>query len=190
MPKAGKSSLISQVSSARPKVADSPFTTLYPNLGVVSVGLGRSFVIADIPGIIEGAAEGAGLGTRFLKHLSRTSLLLHVVDLGLAEVEDIVTQVRQVEAELEKYDAGLAARERWMAMNKIDLLPSSDAVAKARAVIEALGWQGPVFNVSALTGEGCDELVRALMKRIEALRLVQAEVQEEKAWDPLEGERQ
>ena len=188
LPNAGKSSFISRVSSARPKVADYPFTTLYPNLGVVSVGSERSFVVADIPGLIEGAAEGAGLGIRFLKHLSRTSLLLHVVDIGLADVEDIALQAEQIAAELDKFDPELAQRERWLVLNKIDLMPPDERQAKGRAIVEALAWEAPVFMISALAGDGCDELVKALMARIEALRHEdREEVPDDEAWDPLGG---
>jgi len=186
LPNAGKSSFISKVSSARPKVADYPFTTLYPNLGVVSLGRDHSFVVADIPGIIEGAAEGAGLGILFLKHLSRTSLLLHVVDIGVVEPDEVAAQIGQVRGELEKFGGGLSARERWLVLNKIDLLTEDQREAKRRAVVEAIGWDGPVYLISALSGEGCDTLVQALMRRIESLREKLDEPQEEDGqWDPL-----
>lgn len=170
LPNAGKSSLITQVSSARPRVADYPFTTLYPNLGVVRAGGEGSFVIADIPGIIEGAAEGAGLGHRFLKHLSRTSLLLHITDLGIAEPAAVVEQVRQVERELEKYGGDLLQRERWLVFNKIDLIAADERAGRRDAVVDALRWTAPVHSVSAATGEGCDALMAALMHRIQQLR--------------------
>ena len=155
MPNAGKSTLIRAVSSARPKVADYPFTTLHPNLGVVRVGPLKSFVMADIPGLIEGAAEGAGLGVQFLKHLARTSLLLHLVDLSpYSDSGDPVADVRTIEAELAKYSAELAGRERWLVLNKLDLLPEDEREARAQAVVEALGWSGPVFRIAAIVNTG------------------------------------
>jgi GTP-binding protein len=187
MPNAGKSSLIARVSSARPKVADYPFTTIHPNLGVVSLPGDRSFVIADIPGLIEGAAEGAGLGTRFLKHLARTRLLLHLVDLApLDEAVDPVEEVRRVERELERFGGGLAARERWLVLNKIDRLDDQALRARRERVVEGLGWEGPVYAVSALDGAGTAELTADLMDRLEALGREQAP-EEEPAWDPLDG---
>jgi len=185
LPNAGKSSFITKVSSARPKVADYPFTTLYPNLGVVSVGRDRSFVVADIPGIIEGAAEGAGLGIHFLKHLSRTSLLLHLVDVGILAPDEIAAQIAQIRAELEKFGGGLPERERWLVLNKIDLVAEQEREAKWREVVEAAAWQGPVFTISALSGEGCDQLVQALMSRIESTREPAEAAQDDAAWDPL-----
>ena len=186
LPNAGKSSLISRVSSARPKVADYPFTPLYPHLGVVRAGRDRGFVIADIPGIIEGAAEGAGLGTRFLKHLSRTSLLLHVVDVGTVTPEDAVSNTRQALGELEKFGGGLIDRERWLVFNKIDLLAPEDREARPALIAGALAWTGPVFSISAATGEGCAQLVEALMARIDALRAEAVRAADEEAqWDPL-----
>ncbi|HSH12841.1 MAG TPA: Obg family GTPase CgtA, partial [Desulfurivibrionaceae bacterium] len=191
MPNAGKSSLISKVSSATPKVADYPFTTLHPNLGVVRLGPGKSFVIADIPGVIEGAAEGAGLGLRFLKHLSRTRLLLHLVDMApLDENVSPAEQVRQIVSELEKYSDDLYRRERWLVLNKIDLL-SAEAFAAAREeILQTLQWQGPVYAISAATGEGTPALMQALMARLSQLR---AEDQpatrpagDDDGWDPLE----
>lgn len=169
-PNAGKSSLIRQVSSARPKVADYPFTTLHPNLGVVRLGLNRSFVIADIPGVIEGAAEGAGLGVQFLKHLSRTRLLLHLVDLApLDETQDPVEQIRIIEGEMASFGAELAAKERWLVLNKIDCLTPEEYARRRDDTIERLGWRGPVHGISALTGEGTDRLMHDLMARLEAL---------------------
>jgi GTP-binding protein len=170
LPNAGKSSLIQALSSARPKVADYPFTTLHPNLGVVSVGPKRSFVIADIPGLIAGAAQGAGLGIRFLKHLSRTRLLLHLVDIAPPEGADtVVAAVRTVSAELAAFDAALADKERWLVLNKIDLL-APDALAERRAaLVQALNWQGPVYAISASTGVGTSELAAAVMERLAAL---------------------
>jgi len=170
MPNAGKSSLIRAVSAARPKVAGYPFTTLYPHLGVVRVDIDRSFVIADVPGLIEGASEGAGLGVRFLKHLARTRLLLHVVDIGTpGRVEDIVARIWAVEEEIVKFSEQLYARERWLVLNKVDLLPGADRKASAGGIIAALAWTGPVFEVSALSGEGCPALVYAVQARLDAL---------------------
>src|SRR5690554_3676759 len=157
-PNAGKSTLIRAVSAATPKVADYPFTTLYPNLGVVSVEQYRSFVIADIPGLIEGAAEGAGLGTQFLRHLQRTSLLLHLVDVAPMEggVEDIspAEQVRAIERELEKHDPELLAKPRWLVFNKVDLLPEDERKSTVEAVVEDLGWKDRWYMVSAIGREG------------------------------------
>ncbi|HLA74556.1 MAG TPA: Obg family GTPase CgtA [Gammaproteobacteria bacterium] len=168
MPNAGKSTFIRAVSAARPKVADYPFTTLHPNLGVVSVEAHRSFVIADIPGVIEGAAEGAGLGIKFLKHLSRTSLLLHLVDIApLGGHSNPVDDVRKIEAELEKFSAELAARERWLVLNKADLLPPEQRAAHCQDIIKQLGWNKPVFIISAIKGEGCRELSFSIMEYLE-----------------------
>jgi GTP-binding protein len=170
LPNAGKSSLIRALSSARPKVADYPFTTLYPNLGVVRVGPRRSFVIADVPGLIAGAATGAGLGTRFLKHLSRTRLLLHLVDIAPTNPEDSpAQQVRTLTAELAAFDPGLAARERWLVLNKIDLLDADTLAERRTALLRELDWQGEVYAVSATTGAGTEALAAALMHRLDAL---------------------
>jgi len=168
MPNAGKSSLIARVSHAHPKIADYPFTTLYPNLGVVKLGEGRSFVIADIPGVIEGAAEGAGLGLQFLKHLSRTRLLLHLVDIApMDDAVDPAEDVRKIVAEVEKYGGELLERERWLVLTKKDLLPEEEFAARRKALVEELGWTGPVFGISSVTGEGLDGLVQALMRHLE-----------------------
>ncbi|RMH19221.1 MAG: Obg family GTPase CgtA [Gammaproteobacteria bacterium] len=159
-PNAGKSTLIRAVSSARPKVADYPFTTLYPNLGVVDVGFGNSFVMADIPGLIEGAAEGAGLGLRFLKHLSRTRLLLHVVDCCPIDGSDPVQGVEKLIAELQKYgDTGLLALPRWLILNKIDTLDVTDAERMKQAMRARLDWHGPIYLISAINREGTQQLV-------------------------------
>ena len=166
LPNAGKSTLIRAVSAARPKVADYPFTTLYPNLGVVSLGPDRSFVVADVPGLIEGAAEGAGLGIRFLKHLSRTRLLLHLLDVAPMQ-GDPVDGARAIAAELERFSPELGARERWLVLNKIDLLPADARETHCRDLIERLGYSGPVYHVSALSGEGCRELCQAIMNHLE-----------------------
>lgn len=170
-PNAGKSSLIRKVSSARPKVADYPFTTLHPNLGVVRLGRERSFVIADIPGVIEGAAEGAGLGVRFLKHLARTRLLLHLVDIApLDELTDPAEQVRKIERELAAFGEDLSEKERWLVLNKRDLLDPADFEQCQAGILERLGWVGPVFGISAVTGEGTAALIEALMRQLEQTR--------------------
>ena len=171
MPNAGKSTLLRALSEARPKVADYPFTTLHPHLGVVRVGPERSFVMADIPGLIEGAAEGAGLGIRFLKHLSRTRVLLHLVDVAPLDPEaEPVTAVKALAAELKKFSKELARRERWLVLNKIDLIPAEERATRIAGIVRGLRWKGPVFTVSAATGEGCRELAAGLMQRLEALR--------------------
>jgi len=168
MPNAGKSTLIRAISSARPKIADYPFTTLYPNLGVVSVAMNRSFVVADIPGLIEGAAEGAGLGIRFLKHLARTHLLLHLVDIApLDEVTDPAEEVRKIEGELKAFSAELVTRERWLVLNKMDLIPADEREARRRDIIERLQWPGPVFMISAIKKEGTQALVQKIMQYLE-----------------------
>src|SRR6202451_4386226 len=168
LPNAGKSTLIRSVSHARPKVADYPFTTLYPNLGVVDVGEHRSFVMADIPGLIEGAAEGAGLGIRFLKHLQRTRVLLHLVDIAPLDPEaDPVRDARAIVGELKKSDKELAAKPRWLVLNKRDLMPDEDADKRARGIVRALRFRGPHFLISAATGRGTDELVQAVMTFLE-----------------------
>ena len=168
LPNAGKSTFIRAVSAARPKVADYPFTTLYPNLGVVSLGPDRSFVVADVPGLIEGAAEGAGLGIRFLKHLSRTRLLLHLVDVApMDESTDPVESVRAIANEVERFSPELALRDRWLVLNKIDLLAPEARDAHCKALVERLGYTGPVYYVSALSGEGCQALCQAIMRFLE-----------------------
>ncbi len=170
LPNAGKSTLIRAVSAAKPKVADYPFTTLHPNLGVVSVGPARSFVMADIPGLIEGAAEGAGLGIRFLKHLQRTRVLLHLVDIAPPDPDsDPVKDARAIIAELKKFSADLATRERWLVLNKIDLLEPAAAEKRCREIVRRLRWKGPVFRVSGATGAGTRELCAAVMARLEEL---------------------
>jgi GTP-binding protein len=175
-PNAGKSTLIRSVSAARPKVADYPFTTLHPQLGVVRVGALQSFVMADIPGLIEGAAEGAGLGTRFLKHLSRTRLLLHVVDASpVSDSGDPVADVRGIEGELASYDPGLRERERWLVLNKLDTLAPAERAPRVAELVAALDWRGPVFGVSALDGEGTRSLVTAVMGYLEANPIVYPE---------------
>lgn len=171
LPNAGKSSLISKVSSARPKVADYPFTTLYPNLGVVSLGQDNSFVIADIPGVIEGASEGAGLGLQFLRHLARTRFLLHLVDVApLDESVDIVDSVRQIEAEISKFSDELEGRERWLVLTKSDLLTEEDFQARQQRLLDELGWSGEVFGISSVTGAGVAGLMQSISRRLEALK--------------------
>ena len=170
LPNAGKSTLITAVSSAHPKIANYPFTTLYPNLGVVKVDAYKSFVIADIPGLIEGAAEGAGLGIQFLKHLSRTSLLLHLVDIApIDENEDPVESVKVIEKELQKYSDELGSRERWLILNKIDLLPPDEQDARCEDIIKRLNWQGKVFRISAATGMNTKDLSYQIMQYIDEL---------------------
>ena len=171
LPNAGKSTLIRAISAARPKVAGYPFTTLHPNLGVVRVGDLRSFTVADIPGLIEGAAEGAGLGIRFLKHVSRTRLLWHLVDVfPLDEVSDPVHDVRIIEAELGKFSPELAGRERWLVLNKLDLLPAEEREARCQDIVRRLDWRGPVFSIAAISGEGTRELMYKAMDYLEAER--------------------
>ena len=166
LPNAGKSTLIRAVSAATPKVANYPFTTLVPNLGVVSLGMERSFVMADIPGLIEGASEGAGLGFRFLKHLSRTRLLLHLVDVLPMDQEDPVETAVKIAAELAKFSPTLAAKDRWLVLNKIDIIePEALAEIKAR-MREALNWEGKIYEISGINGQGCEELCNALMDEI------------------------
>lgn len=169
MPNAGKSTLIRAVSAAKPKVADYPFTTLVPNLGVVKVDKLRSFVMADIPGLIEGAAEGAGLGIRFLKHLARCRILLHVVDIAPWDQSDPVRAVDAVAGELCLFSHALADRPRWLVLNKIDLLPEKDAYARCDEIIKELEWDGPVFRISAANGVGTQDLVFAIMNYLEEL---------------------
>ncbi|MEO5344154.1 MAG: Obg family GTPase CgtA [Gammaproteobacteria bacterium SHHR-1] len=187
MPNAGKSSLINKVSSARPKVADYPFTTLYPNLGVVRLDDRRSFVLADIPGLVAGAAEGAGLGIQFLKHLSRTRLLLHLVDLAPMDEHDPAEDARQVLEELEKFGADLYDRERWLVLTKADLLDDEAWQARLRHLTQAIGWQGPLYSISAITGAGLEPLLRDLMARLEAIWLAERRQPEDPdvPWDPL-----
>lgn len=169
LPNAGKSTLLRQLTEARPKVADYPFTTLYPHLGVVRVGPDRSFVIADIPGLIEGAAEGAGLGIQFLKHLNRTRIMLHLVDVGTPEsVEEISRHIGGVVAELEKFGGDLAHRERWLVLNKIDLLNASERDARVRTLIKN-GSHKKTYAISAASGEGCGALINDLFQRLDVL---------------------
>jgi len=168
LPNAGKSSFIRAVSAARPKVADYPFTTLQPNLGVVRVDDNRSFVVADIPGLIEGAAEGAGLGHQFLRHLQRTRLLLHIVDLApFDDSTDPVAEARAIVGELRKYDETLYQKPRWLVLNKMDLIDEAERAKRVRAFCKAYGWKGESFIISALTGEGCRELSFRIMEHLQ-----------------------
>ncbi len=170
LPNAGKSTLIRAVSAARPRVADYPFTTLHPNLGVVAVGEQRSFVMADIPGLIEGAAEGAGLGIKFLKHLQRTRLLLHLVDVAPPDPDaDPVKDARAITAELKKFSAALAKKPRWLVLNKLDLLEREEGERRCSEIVRRLRWKGPVFRISGATGQGTRELTQAVMVHLESL---------------------
>jgi GTP-binding protein len=170
MPNAGKSTLIRAVSAARPKVADYPFTTLHPNLGVVRANMNRSFVIADIPGLIEGAAEGAGLGHQFLRHLARTRLLLHLIDIAPLEADaDPVKDARAIVSELRKYDEALYQKPRWLVLNKADLLDDDTRDKLVKSIVRRLRWKGPVFVISAISGAGCDALVQAIMAYLDTL---------------------
>jgi GTP-binding protein len=163
MPNAGKSTFIRAVSAARPRVADYPFTTLHPNLGVVRVDENRSFVIADIPGLIEGAAEGAGLGHQFLRHLQRTRLLLHIVDVAPFDPHtDVVGEANAIVRELQKYDPTLYEKPRWLVLNKLDLVPENERTTRCEQFIRGFGWEGPCFSISAMTGAGCKELTYAV----------------------------
>lgn len=169
MPNAGKSTFIRAVSAAKPKVADYPFTTLHPNLGVVRVDTNRSFVIADVPGLIEGAAEGAGLGHQFLRHLQRTRLLLHMVD--IAPFDDMTNPVKEAKAiveELKKYDEALYDKPRWLVLNKVDML--SDVEVHVKKFVKEFGWKGRVFAISAISGMGCKELTYAMMEHLENVK--------------------
>lgn len=167
MPNAGKSTFIAAVSNARPKIADYPFTTLHPNLGVVRVGPEQSFVIADVPGLIEGASEGAGLGHQFLRHLQRTRLLLHLVDVApFDEGVDPVAQAKAIVAELKKYDKALYDKPRWLVLNKLDMVPAEQRDALVAGFVKRFRYKGPVFAISALTREGCEPLIQAVFQSI------------------------
>jgi GTP-binding protein len=185
LPNAGKSTLIRAVSAAKPKVANYPFTTLVPNLGVVRIEQERSFVIADIPGIIEGAAEGAGLGIRFLKHLARNRLLLHLVD--MAPWDDVTpAQAAEVAVnELTKFSATLSEQPRWLVLNKLDMVTEEEREERCQAVIDALDWKGPVYRISALSKQGTDEMMRDIQmfldKRLEAIEEDPSIIEQEQA---------
>ncbi|MGB5347270.1 MAG: GTPase ObgE [Woeseia sp.] len=182
MPNAGKSTLISTMSSAKPKVADYPFTTLHPNLGVVAVGPLQSFVMADVPGLIAGAAEGAGLGIQFLKHLQRTRLLLHLVDIWPPDPDaDPAADFLAIQQELGKFAEDLSARPRWLVINKVDLLASEDLPAKRAELLQKTGWKGPVFEVSAASGQGTQKLGQAVMRHLELIAAQESEQQAEEA---------
>ncbi|MGH6625658.1 MAG: GTPase ObgE [Burkholderiaceae bacterium] len=174
MPNAGKSTLISAVSNARPKIADYPFTTLHPNLGVVRVGPEQSFVVADIPGLIEGASEGAGLGHQFLRHLQRTRLLLQIVDLApFDDAVDPVAQAKAIVAELKKYDEALYHKPRWLVLNKLDMVGADERAAKVLDFVKRFKYKGPVFEISALTHEGCEPLIKAIYQHVKALQVAE-----------------
>ncbi|QCB46687.1 Obg family GTPase CgtA [Hydrogenophaga sp. PAMC20947] len=163
MPNAGKSTLIAAVSNARPKIADYPFTTLHPNLGVVRVAPEKSFVVADVPGLIEGASEGAGLGHQFLRHLQRTRVLLHLVDVApFDDSVDPVAQAKAIVKELKKFDQKLYDKPRWLVLNKLDMVPADEREALVKGIVKRLKFKGPVFEISALTREGCERLVQSV----------------------------
>jgi GTP-binding protein len=179
-PNAGKSTLISTVSAARPKVADYPFTTLYPNLGVVRVGMDSSFVIADIPGLIEGAAEGAGLGVQFLKHLKRTRLLLHLVDIAPLDEMPPEDAVRKLEQELVSFDSSLGEKTRWLVFTKADVLEQAEAKEIATRVVKELDWAAPWFLISSVTRSGTDELMQSIGRALD--EMVELEQEQQKEW--------
>ncbi len=172
MPNAGKSTFITAISNARPRIADYPFTTLHPNLGVVRVGPEQSFVVADLPGLIEGASEGAGLGHLFLRHLQRTRLLLHIVDVApFDEDVDTVAQAKAIVNELKKYDQGLYKKPRWLVLNKLDMVDGDARAALVKDFVKRFKFKGPVFEISALTREGCEPLVKAIYKHVKAQQM-------------------
>jgi len=178
MPNAGKSTLIRAVSAAKPKVANYPFTTLVPNLGVVKLGMHEHFVMADVPGLIEGASEGAGLGLRFLKHLTRTRLLFHVVDVAPFDESDPVEAAEAIIHELGEFSPALAELPRWLVLNKLDLLPEEEREAKADEIVRRLGWEGPVFRISAISADGTDALVQAAHRWLTEQRRLENEDEE------------
>lgn len=180
LPNAGKSTLISSVSAARPKVADYPFTTLVPSLGVVRVDDG-SFVMADIPGLIEGAAEGAGLGVQFLKHLSRNRLLLHLLDVNPIDGSDPATNYATIESEVRQYSVGIADKDRWLVLTKMDLVPEDEAALRREEILNSISYDGPVFEISAVTGKGTTELTRAIQEYLQSLQSEEAEAAAEAA---------
>ncbi len=187
MPNAGKSTLIAAISNARPKIADYPFTTLHPNLGVVRVGPERSFVVADVPGLIEGASEGAGLGHQFLRHLQRTRLLLHIVDAApFDETVDPVVQAKAIVAELKKYDPKLHAKPRWLVFNKLDMVPVEEREARVKEYVRRLRWKGPVFSISALAREGLQPLLERIQNHVSAQ--VPAEPLPDRRFEPARDE--
>ena len=180
MPNAGKSTFIAAVSNARPKIADYPFTTLHPNLGVVRVGPEQSFVVADIPGLIEGASDGAGLGHQFLRHLQRTRLLLHVIDMApFDDSIDPVAQAKAIVGELKKYDKALHDKPRWLVLNKLDMVPVEERAERVADFVKRFKWKGPVFQISALTREGCESLIHAIYGHVKRQQVAeQAPVEE------------
>ena len=188
MPNAGKSTLITAISNARPKIADYPFTTLHPNLGVVRAGPERSFVVADLPGLIEGAADGAGLGHLFLRHLQRTRLLLHIVDMAPFDGVDPVAQAKAIVKELRKYDESLYQKPRWIVLNKLDMVPAEARDALVKDFVKRMRWKGPFFQVSALAREGLGPMVQAIYEHVAAHK-VQAPVEVDPRFDsaPLVG---
>ena len=188
MPNAGKSTFIRSVSAARPKVADYPFTTLFPNLGVVRVGMNQSFVIADIPGIIEGASEGAGLGIQFLKHLSRTQLLLHIVDMQPYDGSDPVTEANTIVNELSSFSPELAEKPRWLVLNKSDLMDDEELKAKQDDIIQRLDWQGPVYTISAISKKGTETLAFDIMQQLEIDKEFERDQQPKTEQEPKETE--
>ena len=174
MPNAGKSTFITAISNARPRIADYPFTTLHPNLGVVRVGPEQSFVVADLPGLIEGASEGAGLGHLFLRHLQRTRLLLHIVDVApFDDSVDAVAQAKAIVNELKKYDDGLYKKPRWLVLNKLDMVDADARAALVKDFVKRFKFKGPVFEISALTREGCEPLVKEIFKHVQAQQLAE-----------------
>jgi len=174
MPNAGKSTFITAISNARPRIADYPFTTLHPNLGVVRVGPEQSFVVADLPGLIEGASEGAGLGHLFLRHLSRTRLLLHIVDMApFDENVDTVAQAKAIVNELKKYDTDLYKKPRWLVLNKLDMVANDQRAALVKDFVKRFKFKGPVFEISALTREGCEPLVKEIYKHVKAQQVAE-----------------
>ena len=187
LPNAGKSTFIRSVSAARPKVANYPFTTLYPNLGVVRVGMNQSFVIADIPGIIEGASEGAGLGIQFLKHLSRTELLLHIIDMQPYDGTDPVDEARTIVNELNNFSPELAGKPRWLVLNKSDLLDAEELKTKRDEIVQQLDWQGPIYTISAITKDGTENLAFDIMKQLESAQELEREDEQssDQAYDPI-----
>jgi len=187
LPNAGKSTFIRSVSAARPKVANYPFTTLFPNLGVVRVGMNQSFVIADIPGIIEGASEGAGLGIQFLKHLSRTRLLLHIIDMQPYDGTDPVDEAKTIVNELNSFSPELAEKQRWLVLNKSDLMDEEELKAKREEIVQQLDWQGPVYTISAITKDGTDNLAFDIMKQLESDQELEREKEQspDQTYDPI-----
>lgn len=176
MPNAGKSTLIAAISNARPKIADYPFTTLHPNLGVVRVGPEQSFMVADVPGLIEGASDGAGLGHLFLRHLQRTRLLLHMIDFApFDETVDPVAQAKAIVGELKKYDKALYDKPRWLVLNKLDMVPVEEREARVKDFIKRFKYKGPVFEISALTREGCETLIKTIFQHIKAQQIQEQE---------------